>query len=404
MSAPLQNTRSARARGEGLSRGDRLRHRVASPRDEFVELAYEYPGDLPPPDSEHYFKHPLRVAREMGLRTAVYSMRTPDLHARHETMDGAEVYRFDGTLRLLAAASRAQPRLSHGHTFGWIPSTLAAFTLKPYVFTPHVYRLDSYTPLVSGPLARAVGRSEALVVLTHHEAAQFEPYAAGRIHVIPHPIDVGYFSVKDTEGAARIRDSLGADPLVATVANLMPKKNLEVLIVAFSRVRADHPHAKLAIAGGVARSIMGIGRSRRNRGTYLDRLKALARELGVADSVFFLGHQDPEGVRALYSAADVYALPSLGECQSLTTGEAAASGLPLVVSDIPSFREQYGDAALYFDPADARALAESLGRMLSDRTLARSCVEKAKARIQGYDLAQVLPKLRALYEQCLAAS
>ncbi len=394
--------RGQRSPRQELSPSALLGRSVGDARAEFIELAYEYPGSLAPPDSEHYFKHPVRVAQEMGLRAAVYCMRTSESPERETTLDGAEVRRFTSPFRLLSALIRARPRLAHGHSYGWIPSNLAAPTVRPYVFTPHVYRLDSYSPIVSEPLAHIVSRSTALIALTRNEANQFNRYAQGRVHIIPHPIDVAFFSGADQENMARFRESVPGDPLVATVANLSPKKNLEVLLRAFAKIKPEYPKAKVVIAGGVPKTIMGVGRPRPNRDTYLTQLEKLARVLGIESSAVFLGHQGKEEVRALYHAADVYALPSLGECQSLTTGEAAASGLPLVLSRIETFEEQYGDAALYFDPTRVDDLADQLRQMLSDRRTAKRLASEARQRVRSWDLPEILPRLRAVYEACMA--
>lgn len=71
-----------------------------------------------------------------------------------------------------------------------------------------------------------------------------------------------------------------------------------------------------------------------------------------------------------YAGAAAFVFPSLAEGFGLPILEAAATGLPLILSDLPVFREVAADAALYFDPFDPRSLTESICRMIRPETLA----------------------------------
>ncbi len=68
--------------------------------------------------------------------------------------------------------------------------------------------------------------------------------------------------------------------------------------------------------------------------------ESLARDLKIADRVTFLGRVSDEELPNVYRSADVHVLPSIngGEAFGLVTLEAAASGLPSVVSDLPGVR------------------------------------------------------------------
>ncbi len=84
-----------------------------------------------------------------------------------------------------------------------------------------------------------------------------------------------------------------------------------------------------------------------------------------------LGALPAELTRARIAAAGVFAAPSRYEPFGLAVLEAALGGAPLVLADIPTFRELWDGAALFFPPEDAGALADAAGRLIHDPGLAR---------------------------------
>jgi glycosyltransferase involved in cell wall biosynthesis len=73
---------------------------------------------------------------------------------------------------------------------------------------------------------------------------------------------------------------------------------------------------------------------------------------------------------AIYSAASLFAFPSLFEGFGLPVLEAMACGTPVVCSSATSLPEVAGDAALLVDPLDVDAIASAMDRVLSDQSLA----------------------------------
>jgi glycosyltransferase involved in cell wall biosynthesis len=92
------------------------------------------------------------------------------------------------------------------------------------------------------------------------------------------------------------------------------------------------------------------------------------------------GPQTEAQLRALYSRAAVYAATARYEPIGIAPLDAAFSRCAIVANDIPSFREVWGDAALYFRTNDARSLAETLRQLDADRPLRRAYAELAYTR------------------------
>ena len=96
--------------------------------------------------------------------------------------------------------------------------------------------------------------------------------------------------------------------------------------------------------------------------------------LRLDDDVVLLGTVPDAELPSWYAAADVLAFPSTKEGWGLAVLEAMSAGLPVVVSDLPVFREypRPGQDALMVPVNDAVALAAALTAVLDDRRLAGS--------------------------------
>lgn len=136
-------------------------------------------------------------------------------------------------------------------------------------------------------------------------------------------------------------------------------KGVEVLVRAFARVHAARPEARLRLVGD---------------GDARPGLEDLARDLGIADAVDFLGFRAGDDLVAEYRAATVLTLPSLSASESfgMTVVEAMACGRPVIGSRIGGIPEVIDDGGtgLLVPPGDAAALAAACLRILGDGDLA----------------------------------
>lgn len=145
------------------------------------------------------------------------------------------------------------------------------------------------------------------------------------------------------------RDQLGLPrdkPVLATVGALIPRKGQRFVIKAL----AELPEAILLIAG---------------KGGDEPALRILAKELGVAERVRFLGPVPHSELPILLNAADVFVLPSLSEGLANAWVEALACGTPVVTTPIPGALElitepDWGRLAERDSVAIAAAIAELL--------------------------------------------
>ena len=97
-------------------------------------------------------------------------------------------------------------------------------------------------------------------------------------------------------------------------------------------------------------------------------------------TVAIRGPQTDAQLRALYSRAAIYAATSRYEPLGMPALEAAFSRCAIVANDIPSYREVWGDAAIYFRTNDAASLADNIRLLNEDRPMRRAYAELAYAR------------------------
>ena len=114
------------------------------------------------------------------------------------------------------------------------------------------------------------------------------------------------------------------------------------------------------------------------------------------------GPQTEAQLRTLYSRAAIYAATSRYEPFGIAALEAAFSRCAIIANDIPSFREIWGDAALYFRANDASSLAEVI-RQLSDqpeicRNYANQAFQRARER---FTARRMIDEYMALYGSLL---
>ncbi|MHB0977641.1 MAG: glycosyltransferase family 4 protein [Candidatus Aquicultorales bacterium] len=182
-----------------------------------------------------------------------------------------------------------------------------------------------------------------------------------KITVVYNGVDVPIGQPVAEEARRRLGVS-GDEFVVGTVARLEPNKGIRFLIRAAADLRPLLPKLKVVIVGS--------GRDRRE-------LEREAERLGLGEVVAFTGFQ--EDARALMSAFDVFALPSLMEGFALVVIEAMASGIPVVASKVGGVPEivQEGRNGLLVEPGDPKSLAEAILKLHASPQLRRSIIGEA---------------------------
>ncbi len=224
-----------------------------------------------------------------------------------------------------------------------------------HFFTDHNSRTEPVPPpagflkkrvkrFLLGGYARVLGVSQFVVDSLRQQDTWPEPSC------LIHFINTDRFA-PDAAVRAEVRNQYEvADKFVlVTVAYLIKPKGIDVAIRAMKHIT---DRARLWVIGD---------------GEEMAALQALAKELGVADRVAFLGLQTH--VQPFLQAADVFVCPSLwAEAAGLVNLEAQATGLPVLASCIGGIPEYIhdGETGWLFPPGDAHQLAELANRLAAD--------------------------------------
>ncbi len=102
------------------------------------------------------------------------------------------------------------------------------------------------------------------------------------------------------------------------------------------------------------------------------------------DHVEVLGPVAHDDLLSMMRRAGLYVLPAMYEPFGLSAVEAALCGCPLVLGDIPSLREVWGDAALFVSPDEPAALREVIGRLIADEAARQSLAERGRERARTF--------------------
>jgi glycosyltransferase involved in cell wall biosynthesis len=171
-----------------------------------------------------------------------------------------------------------------------------------------------------------------------------------------------------------------------TIARLVPIKNLDRLMQVFANLVELCPDQVITL------EIVGDGPERA-------KLEDLAKNLGIASQVKFLGYQSE--VFPYLFEADAFVLPSLSEGSSVALAEAMAAGLPSVVTAVGGAAEIVGESksALFIDPEDQDAIQTAMLQIMNlNRAERTQWGEMAMQEAKRFDRMEHARNLMVIYQ------
>ena len=178
-------------------------------------------------------------------------------------------------------------------------------------------------------------------------------------------------------------------PRLLCVGRLIPIKGHIVLLRAFAEARKRLPNLELEIAG---------------RGPLEPALKALAAELGIQDSVTFLGHVSP--IQSAIERAAAVVVPSMGEGFGMVALEAMERARPVIAANIGGLGElvRDGETGVLVPAGEAEPLADAIVRVAGDLELARAMGDAGRRRaLSRFLQTACTERTELLYEDALAS-
>lgn len=237
---------------------------------------------------------------------------------------------------------KQEPDILHGHddlTYYFLSRYLSKKVKKIYtVHDPLVYHHRMLGRLPRGGSLKekmmthientVYARSEKIHCISEYTRVRITDYEAlaAKIRIVPDWIDTDRFVLPGDRALVRAKFALDTDDFVIyTLRGLQARMGLGNLIQAFALLQNRIPRAKLIIGG---------------KGPLRNELEQMATELGLVNSVTFLGYVPDEEVVGRYQAADVVIMPSLdGEGFGLPVIESMACGTPVLATPVCALPE-----------------------------------------------------------------
>lgn len=344
----------------------------------------------------------------MGHSVTVLTSRFDSSLPEREMWNGIEIIRVP----LLATLFRSplprsmrkylntiQPDIAHIHTppptFPYFSSRLIKERGIPSVLT---YHCDSDVPSrLASPLIRfadrlitssIMKRSDRIIVTSRTYSFTSANTWKMRSDIIPVSADTSRF-FPDRLDRERTRRKMGLEgkKVVLFVGRLVRHKGVTYLVEAMRFLDED---SVLLIVGD---------------GEYRQHIQRFIRNRGMQQHVRMLGEVRDAELPSIYRAADVTVIPSTSrlEAFSIAAVESMASGVPILVSDIPGVREviQNGVQGFVFRPMDAEDIAAKLKSLLSNEEQRKEMSKRCTERAKEFSSRAVAAKVMDVYEALL---
>jgi len=366
------------------------------------------------------FGGPTRAAKELGeglveagwsVHVLTTSLRSVDeaphsrFHTERTLVGGPVVtylatplrYRWMGITPTLPLALPWRDRPDVVHLFGYrdVVTTLTAAWARalhiPYVFEPldmfvprfrNVPMKEAFDRVIGEPVARA---AKLIVACSEHEKREL--VAAGldaeRIAVRPN----GFPPPQTERSGPGLRERLGIGehvPFVVNVGRLSFKKGLDLLVDAVAQLDGVH----VALVGP------DDGDGTRQA------LELQVQRLGLEDRVHFTGPLDTSRPLDVYGDADLFVLPSRNESFGIVAAEAAACGVPVVVTDRCGVAEVLGGAALVVACAP-EPIRDAIARVLDDEQLRQELADAGPRMARAWSWRSLVERQIELYERAM---
>jgi glycosyltransferase involved in cell wall biosynthesis len=199
-----------------------------------------------------------------------------------------------------------------------------------------------------------------------------------KVVVIPNGVNLKMFT-KSNE-----RIVLEGDPSILYVGHLSRLKGVDILIRAVSKLSSDLPNMKLHLVGNGNAPIFA----------------ALSKKEGIEKYVIFHNWAKQSLIPSYYKSADICVFPSRHEGFGIVILEAMASGIPVIASDIPSFREiiSNGVDGRLFKSEDVDALSKEVIALYQDPFLMKELTHNAFEKVTRYSWEKIAEKYISLYK------
>ena len=313
-------------------------------------------------------------------------------------------------LEIKKILDKFKPDIIHNQTPGPVALSVLFYAKRrniPLVSTDHAYP-DNLTQQIKLPdsmkatinktmnayFISFLKRSEYATMPTEQAVADLIPknrkHFKVPVEAISNGIDLSRFSKGKPNETVYARHDIPKDvPIVLYVGRVDPEKSLDILVRAFTQIHKKVPKAHLVIVGD---------------GTAMPDLEDIAKEDGMTDYVHFLGRVVGDDLPQIYRTANVFAITSKTETQSIVLLEAMATGLPCVAvkaGAIPELVKNSKNGYLC-RPDNSSVVAKNICQILLDDKKQEQMSNHSLELVKRHDLSYTLTRMEEIYKKVLA--
>lgn len=313
---------------------------------------------------------------------------------RQETINGVKVTRFWSLSpndsyyiapQIYTYIKKQKYDVIHAHNYHAFPALFASLAArKNFVFTAHTF--GEHTSFIKNLMHMfykqvakyfIINKSKIIISVTEREKEilitkfKLQP---SKIVYIPLPVNLKN-SIKKINYNSRIIK-------IGYLGRLSAEKNIDKLIFAFKLVKERFNNCELHIAGD---------------GPLESRLQMMAKS---DKDIYFTGRLNRSDALRFLSTLDIFVLPSRFEVSSISAFEAMAAGVPAVLTPVGELPRifQNGKHCLFAKTDDVNDLAEKIGMLIKDNTLAMSLVKNGQSEVEKRDINLIINKYIDTYK------
>jgi glycosyltransferase involved in cell wall biosynthesis len=224
-------------------------------------------------------------------------------------------------------------------------------------------------------IPQVIGISDAIITVSNcskRDILKFFPIDENKIFVTPLAADESFKPLDKEKCRASLKSKYNINkPYVLYLGGFSPRKNVEVLITAFSKILNKLPKEYVLVLVGEC-NVEG------------NSLLKLISTLNIEDKVILTGKVPESDLPLLYNGCELFAYPSLYEGFGLPPLEAMNCGVPVITSLVSSIPEVTGDSCLLINPYNLSELVEAMEKVLSDNSFSNMLCEKGLLRASNF--------------------
>ena len=220
---------------------------------------------------------------------------------------------------------------------------------------------------------------DAYIAISETKARELRRFVKRNVSVIGCAVDRSEFKIATKKQQT---------PTIICAARLVSYKRIEDLVWAFAILAKKISQLNLILIG---------------RGPEKEKIENIIKMLKLNSKVKILDNLPRKNFIDHLKSARIFCLPSTVEGFGISVIEAAAAGVPYVISDIPVFREitANGWGGLFFKSTDIKDLSVKLEKLLKNKKLYMQKVKECASLAQNYDWQEVAQKTEDLYKSLI---